>query len=261
MARFANINGKKVKVSEYDTRLMLSLRDVIPNDISYTRLYLKKKKDAPEGKLRDFYNTKDNSGLVRKIFTTFLKAVLIEIAVGRCKFIIPSKGRGNPSIYMGYMKDAAVKYKRKTKRLQQFDLLQTDYKVPYLKYKFSEFSQRKPLEIYVNKNIYNKIIEYANSGANFSQRPRDIEYFLPYIYEEFSYIEERNLKLLLKDCFKKLQWHLRRGEEVRCIDGEGEIRFFRPLGVRHDKIMKKVVKKRLTRERNKKNESIRKSIQ
>jgi hypothetical protein len=50
-----------------------------------------------------------------------------------------------------------------------------------------------------------------------------------------------------------LNWHLRRGEEIRIIDGDGEIRFFRPLGRIHDKVMKRVVKGRMTRNRNKEN--------
>lgn len=260
MAVYARINGKQKKVSEYDTTLMLTLKDVIPNDIEYTSKYLVKKDDAPAGKLRDFYNTKDNSGLVRKIFTTCLKAILMEIAMGRCKFIAPSKGRGNPCIYMGEMNDKVVQFKRKTNRLKQFNLMATGYKIPYIKYMFSERSSRQHLEVYVNKNIYSELVEHANEGGHFSQRPREIDYFLPYIYEEFSYIKEHNLQKLVKDCFRKLAWHLRRGEEVRCIDGDGEIRFFRPLGKKHDEVMRKVVKARLTRERNKKNESISKSI-
>jgi len=260
MAVYARVDGKQKKVSEVDTTLMLTLRDVIPNDIGYTKKYLVKKKDAPDGKLRSFYNTKDNSGLVRKIFTTCLKVILFEIAMGKCKFIAPSRGRGNPCIYMGEMNDKVVQFKRKTNRLKHFDMMGCGYKIPYIKYMFSQRSTRQHLEVYVNKSIYAEMVEHANSGARFSQRPRDIDYFLPYIYEEFSYIKEHNLEKLVKDCFRKLAWHLKRGEEVRCIDGDGEIRFFRPLGKIHDKVMRKVVKARLTRERNKKNESISKSI-
>jgi len=261
MAVYAtNAEGKKIKVSEYDTTLMLTLKDVIPNDVGYTQTYLVKKDDAPEGKLRTFYKTKDNSGLVRKIFSTCLKAVLMEIAMGECKFNLPSRGKGNPILYMGEMNDKMVQFKRKTNRLKNFDLLASGYKVPYIKYMFSQNSKRRELEVYVNKSIYGEMVEHSNNEGSFSQRPRDIDYFLPYIYGEFSYIKEHNLQKLIKDCFRKLSWHLKRGEEVRCIDGDGEIRFFRPLGKRHDEVMRKVVKSRLTRERNKKNESIRKSI-
>jgi len=240
---------KYKKVADYDTTLMMTLKDVIPNDPKLAKEFLVKKDDAPEGKLRDFYHTKDNSGLVRKIFTTFLKAVLIEVAVGSCQFIVPLRGRTNPSIYVGELNDKVVKTKRKQGRLNNINLLQTDYTVPYLHYKMSPTTSRQDLLIYVNKSIYNRMINHANKGGKFSKLPKKLDYFLPYIYDEFSYIKEQQLEKLLKHCFTRLQWHIKRGEEIRIIDNDGEIRFFRPLGKAHDKVMRKVVRQRLTRER------------
>ena len=239
------------KVAEYDTSLMLTLKGAIPNDPATAKELLIKTKDAPAGKLRDIYHTKDNSALIRKIFVVCLKAILLEISMGRCKFIVPQKGKFNPAIYMGELRDDVVQGQRKRGKLNKFDLLMGDYKIPYLKYKMSPGTRRPDLMIYVNKTIYQEIVDHANSGQKFSKRPRKIDYFLPVVYEEFSYIKEQQLERIVKYCFSKLHRAIKKGEEIRVIDGEGEIRFFRALGRHHDKVMRKVVKTRLTQERNK----------
>ena len=251
-----NSKGNRVKIAEFDTSLMLTLKDVLPNDPKIAKKYLVKKADAPEGKLRDFYNTKDNSGLVRKIFSTLMKSILIEMAVGQCQFIWPKQGKSSARMYVGKLDDKVLRAKRKLKKLRHYNLTQTGYEVPYIKYSFSDFSKRQHLMVYLNKSIYKELVEYANTGGHFSKLPRELDYFLPVVYEEFSYIKEAKLKSLMRYCFLRLQWHLKRGEEVRFLDGDGEIRFFRPLGKAHDKVMREVVKKRLTRERNKRYESI-----
>lgn len=242
---------KYKRVSEYDTSLMLTLKDVLPNDSKIAKEFLVKKEDAPVEILRDIYHTKDNSGLVRKVFVTFLKSILFEIAMGRCQFYVPLKGKTTPKIYMGRLHDKVVKNKRSIGRIPDLDLMAMDYNVPYIRYKLSDNTSKRDLSVYVNKKIWKEIVDYANSGQTFSKLPRTIEYFLPVIFEEFSYIEEQGLEKLIKHCFSRLHWHLRRGEEVRILDQDGEIRFFRPLGKAHDKIMTTVVKQRLTRERNK----------
>ena len=239
--------GKQKKVAQFDTSLMLTINAIITDE---AKKYLIRKDNAPSGKLRDFYHTKDNGALVRKIFTTCLKYILIEIATGKCEFMLPNKGQTKPKIYAGYLKDEVVKAKRQKNKLREFDLLQTDYKIPYLQYSFSPNSRKQHLMIYLNKSIYGELVEHANTGKHFSKLPREIDYFLPLVYKEFNYIKEAEIKRLVNFCFRKLIWYLRRGEEIRIIDKDGEIRFFRPLGNKlHDKVMRTVVKKRLTRER------------
>jgi hypothetical protein len=245
--------GKK-KVADYDTTLMLTLNDILPTGREFTKKYLVRKKDAPTGRLRDLYHTKDNGALVRKIFSKCLKVILYEIAAGNCQFIVPNQGPSKPRIYVGYLKQTEVKGKRKSHRLQKFDMLQTDYKIPYIHYSMSPTTLRKPLRIYLNKELYNVLINTANSGKKFSVVPRDLEYFLPYVYQEFSYIQENKLRLLLNVCFRLVQKSIRFGEEVRMIDGDGEVRIFRNLGPSHDEVMRRVVKRRLTVERNKRKE-------
>jgi hypothetical protein len=252
MAQYITKDGKKVKVSDYDTSLMLTLKDIIPNDPSFAKRYLVRTAEAPAGKLRSFYACKDNSALIRKIITTAVKAALSEVAAGNCRFNFPAPSKAY--IYMGHLNEGVTKSKINTGNLKYLDLMQTDYKVPYITLKFAPKTLKRELKIYVNKNLYASMVEHANTGEKFSNRPRDLDYFLPYIYDTFSYIEETQLKNLVIYGFNTILWHLKHGEEIRIIDTEGEIRFFRALGKLHDKVMRKVVQRRILREHNEKYE-------
>jgi hypothetical protein len=246
MALFANNKrGRLVKVAAYDTSLMLTLKDVIPNDKEFSKSFLVKKDNAPAGRLRDLYNSHCNSGLVRKIFTYTLKIILWEVAAGNCRFIWPNNSKA--FIHVGWLDDSIVKSKSVHGKLDYIDLTQTDFKVPYLTFSFPPYSNKKDLKIYTTKEIFKSMVQQANSGLPFSNRPRGLDYFLPLVYEEFNYIKETHLKSLLKECFSKLLFHLKQGEEVRIINKEGETRFFRVLGKIHDEVMTAVVKNRIQR--------------
>jgi len=241
-----NAEGIKVKVSHYDTSLMLTIRDIIPDDIPMTKRYLVRKEGVPEGRLRDFYNCRSNSDLMRKIFSTALSAILYEVASGHCKFIFP--GASKASIFVGWQNDAIVRSKSKANKLGYLDLMQTDYRVPYVTFKFSPSTKKRDLKVYVDKTIFKEMIDHANTGEKFSNLPKTLAYFLPYIYSEFPYIEELKLQQLVTYCFNTLLWHLTHGEEVRFKTKKGEIRFFRALGFKHDTIMREVAQRRIIRE-------------
>jgi len=250
MATHTYKNGNLVKVSSYDTSLMLTLTDIFPNNQILSRDFLRKKEESPEGKLRDMYQTKDNSALCRKIFRVFMQEILLDMVSGNSMFKWP--GNVKAQMYVGTVKDSVVKNKRKKGVLKDFDLFATNYKVPYIKYQFSPKSKRQELCVYVSKPLYKKLVERANTGKVFSKYPKNINNFLPRIYEQFPYIEESGITKLVRFCLQKVAYNLKRGEELRIVDKTGEIRFFRPLGKVHDKIMNKVKKQRITRELNKK---------
>jgi hypothetical protein len=234
--------GNLKQVARYDTRLMLTLVDIFPSDFKSCKLYLKKKKIAPKGRIRDYYNCYDNPAVLRKIFTTLFKAILGEITCGRCKFIVPiTRARSKPEIFVG----------NSPLKVTNSNYFYRGNKKPYIKYKFSSFSSRAMLDIYVNKKLYSNILKVVKDEGHFSKMPRDIEYFLPYVYNEFYYLEESGIKAWVLEAFNIINYHLRRGEEIRIFDRDGEIRIFRNLGKDHDRIMKTVNKRRITRNLNK----------
>jgi hypothetical protein len=228
----------------YDTSLMLTLKDVIPNNREFAKKFLIKTEDAPNGKLRDIYHSQCNSSLIRKIFNYTIRVILWEVAVGNCSFYWP---HSKSKIFMGYLDDKVTRSKAEYGKLDYIDLLQTDYKIPYITFEFSPHLNKKPIKIYISRDMYEATINHANKGGKFSKRPRKLDYFLPHIYEEFKYIRPQSLRLMILDCFNKLLWHLKQGEEVRLLDAKSEIRFFRPLGKQHDSIMSSIVRNRINK--------------
>lgn len=242
-------NGELIQVSAFDKTLMLTLKDIFPDDPKATKELLQAKKDTPKGKLQTFYNVRDNSALVRKIFRLYMKSVIVDVISGNCLYQFP--GNSKAEVYMRNLPDNLVRSRRQRGYLKDFDLLATNYKVPRLTYSFSRRSSRQKLEVYVPKDYYAKIIEHANSGQPFSKRPKNINHFIPKIYEQFPYIKESSINKIIRKGSQRISRNLRLGEELLIIDKEGEIRFYRPLGRDHDKIMRSVKRKRETREKNK----------
>lgn len=245
-------NGELVKTSVFDTSLMLTTKKIIPEDPELSKEFFAdaRKKTTPKGRLRDFYNSRTNAALARQIFASFIKHVLETVVSGKGQFMLPF--RNYPSIGVGYMKDSIVKKKRKQGHLDQFDMLTANYKIPYLHYSFSRSSKRQKPLIYLNKRLYQILVDRVNNGEKFSKRPLFIDYFLPEIYKKYSYIKEKNLRKIIRHGLRGLHFYLQRGEEMRFLDKEGEIRFFRPLGSQHDDVMRVVNAQRKTREKNKK---------
>jgi len=247
MARYVKeSNGELRQVSRFDTRLMMSPRDIFPNSKEEAAKYIIKKDKYKVGKPSKWYGVEDNSSLVRKIFRHCIKNIIDEVISGNCKFMLPNKS--SASIYMRTLDRTDVIAKCK-KGINHFDLLATNRTIPMLTYSISKSNKRKKLNIYVSNDRFKTIIERANTGKIFSQRPRGLDYFLPKIYEEFSYLSEEYIRKALLFCFRRMSYYLKRDEELRFIDKTGEIRFYRPLGKLHDVVMQSVVNKRKARER------------
>jgi len=235
-----------------DFSYMLTGKDVLPTDARECKKFLKKKESAPLGKLRDIYHTRENGALVRKIFLALLRCIIEEVAMGNCKFVFPNNSKAT------IQADWSTEYMAKTKVRRQvnsmdIDFIQSEYRLPYIKMLFNNkaIDEKKRYYVYVDKSLYAKLVDTVNKGNNFSRRPRGVDYFLPYIYQEFPYIEEHCLKNLAIHGFSSLLAELHHGEEVRFRDLVGEVRFFRPLGKDYKIIMDMVVKSRIARKQNK----------
>jgi len=247
MAKFVkDSNGSLKQVARYDSSLMMSTSDIFPNNPELASKFIVKKDKTMSGKPSRWYNVESNSALTRKIFKFCIQTIIDDIIAGNCKFLLPNNTTAY--IYMGNLPTQTVLHRCKAGR-NPFDLLSTNRKMPALFYKIGTNSRRKQLKIYVSSDRYNKIIERANTGELFSQRPRKLEYFLDTVYKEFDLLNEEYIKKSLLHCFKKMSYYLKRDEELRILDKTGEIRFYRQLGTKHDEVMRKVVNKRKYRER------------
>ena len=178
------------QVARFDTRLLMSPLDIFPDDREIASKLIIKKDSNRDGRPKIWYVVESNSALVRKIFRHCIKNIIDEIISGGCKFTMPYISSGE--IYMGHIEQHAV-IDRCQNGINNFDLLATGRKMPELRYKVSKNLKKKQLRVYVSRDKYDNLVDRANTGKVFSQRPRGLEYFLPKIYEEFSYLNEKEI--------------------------------------------------------------------
>jgi len=241
MAIIAKKYGKNVRVSKYETVGMMTLKDIYPGNKVTNKEYLIKTKSAPSGAFKDLYHVQDNSSLVRKIFREYLFSVLEVISTGKCAFKMPNKS--GSLIYLGYMNDKAVQYKAQKGQLKDIDLLASGFKVPYLTYCISKTVKRQELKIFVPQQIYQNILEVANENKKPSKIPYEFKYFLEPIFTKYNELEQHGIQKLILDLLRTMGKYITRGQEIRMVFNSGEIRFFRPLGNVHDRVMRELNKK------------------
>jgi len=162
MAYKIDENGNKVHIGSYCRKGVPNLTTIFPDDPENTRKYLKKKKGARAGKLQKMYNTHDNSGLIRKIYATFLLKILDRVADGNL-FVLP--GVSGSYISLKPMTQEATVAALKAGKLANFNLAAADYKVPRFTLDFGPRSRRKDIIIYAGKDLKNKAAENAQAGT------------------------------------------------------------------------------------------------
>jgi hypothetical protein len=247
---------KLKKVSTFDSSSCLYLTELLAMDRATTKSWLEKVDKNNKVRLREAYNTQDNNALLRKIFCSFLKRAIKVVVSGQGTFMLPFKGNGSAKIFVGFMPDELVKKQRQEGKLKYFDMLQTNYRVPLMKYRLSKSSLRPPMNIYINRMLYAELVETANKGFDFPPTPRKLDFILKDLQDEFSLIKPDKIKNFIIHATSLLHKAIRAGEEVRILDTDGEIRFYHPFfGYRRRNVIKSVVKKRIMERFNKKLES------
>jgi len=154
-------SGSKVVVGEYCKNGVPNLTTIFPNDPENTKRYLKKKRTARAGKLQRIYHTHDNAALVRKIFTTFLMKALAKVADGHL-VMLPGKSSGYFALKP--MPQIAVIAAKQKGKLEGYDLLAANFKVPRFVLDFGPRNKRKDIIIYAGKELKAKAAKNAQEG-------------------------------------------------------------------------------------------------
>jgi len=167
--------------------------------------------------------------------------LLTVVSTGRYAFQMP--GKAGAVIYLGDMHEKAVKYKAQNGQLKEFDLLASDFNVPYITYEFGGKKKKQDLKIFVPRDIYANIVNVSNTKKHRSKIPYGYDLFLEKTYTKYSYLKKSGLKRLVYHLLQTMGKRLREGHELRMVSDKGEVRLFRPLGPIHDKVMRKVYRK------------------
>lgn len=162
MAYSIDVNGNKKFYSTYSRLGVPTLTRLFPNDPENTKKLLKKSKTARTGRLQDLYNTKDNSGLVRKIFYVFLLKIIKRVANGDL-FLFP--GKTNANITLKYIPSDEVKKLRQMGKFMNIDIIKSRFQIPRFTFDFGPKSNKKDMQIYVGPELHQTALKNAENGS------------------------------------------------------------------------------------------------
>ena len=165
MANYSHINGKKVIHSRYSKTGVLRLSAIFP-DAKETTDLLQRKRES-KGKLQTIYKVHNNSGVVRKIFYTFLFRVLEEVANGEL-FMYPGRTRAN--ICLKPIAKDRVKVLKSKGKYDNINTIASGGKIPQFRFDFGPNTMRRDISIYVPKHLSDLAIQNAEEGKLTWQR-------------------------------------------------------------------------------------------
>lgn len=154
-------SGNKIVVGTYCRDGVPNLSDIFPNDPEKTKKYLKRKRTARPGKLQKLYHTHDNAALVRKIYATFLLKILNKVADGN---LVRLPGSSGAFFALKSMPPNAIALAKKQGKLEGYNLVAANFKVPRFVLDFGPKSKRQDVQIYVGKELKAKAAKNAQEG-------------------------------------------------------------------------------------------------
>jgi hypothetical protein len=242
------VSGRELLLTRYGEN-QLSIEDLFDLNSEELKLFLKKKKDAPIGNLRDIYHCQSNRGLVSKIARETLLTVLWEVVCGKT-FYFP--GTTKEKIFVGVLDQKIAEHKRRLGKYQNLNLYMTDFRIPSLQV-YSPPNKNKKFyntSIYVNGDVREEITRRVNeTGRVGGKIPVRLENILPIIYERFSYIQEEYIKLICITFFRRLRLVCIHDCDLIIRDRVNVIKFYYPRTAQKytevSKIRKEFVKNKL----------------
>lgn len=152
-------NGNRVQLMKYERLGAKTLTSIFPEAKETAAMIIRK----PEvrGRLADKYKVRSSSRLVRLIFYKFIKLMLLRVAEGDV-FMFP--GRTGAYIALKPIKDEFVKKARQNGKMQEIDLIKSNFKVPLFVYDFGPYNHKRDAVVHVPKYLYRKALRNAEEG-------------------------------------------------------------------------------------------------
>lgn len=220
------IGSHEVTLSRYGKNF-LSIEDIFDLESHELILFLKKKKDAPLGNLREIYHTQSNRGLISKVAREMLSMVMWEILSGKSFYLPNSK---TEKIFVSVLDPHVAAIKREYNKFSSLNLYMSDFKIPQLQLYTCRNKRYSNMCIYVNNDLQQKMTDELNAKGKVGGKiPFRLSHILPYLYEMFSYIEQDSIKLICSTFFRRLKIIARIGCDLVIKDRYNIIRFFNPV--------------------------------
>jgi len=222
------IKGNKILITNYG-RNYLTTNDIFDLEAYELPLFLKKKKDAPVGNLREIYHSQSNRGLISKIAREMLMLILWEVVEGKT-FYLPNSSK--EKIFVSAMTDSRANSKRRSGKFEDMNLYMTDFRIPEIQLFTTQNKRFYNMSLFVNNDLAEKITSQVNeTGKVGGKIPFRLRHILPHLYDTFSYIEKDCIKLICETFFRRLRIISRFGCDLVIKDRHNMVRFFNPLSI------------------------------
>lgn len=194
------------------------------------KLFISKKSDAPEGNLRDFYQTQSNRSLITKITRFTFNIILWEVINGK-SFYLPKTSKSK--IFIGELNPYIAQKAFKAGRYGAMNLNKRNLKIPQIQIYFGEKNKFNCC-IYANRDFYYNMAGRMRSNKKIGGKiPFRLEDIIHRIYDEFSYIEEKKIKLILDTFFRRLKIICKNCGSLLMKDNDFYVKVYYPMSVKN----------------------------
>jgi len=220
-----NINGQDKVVALYNTN-SCNISDIFDLESDELQYFIKKKSTAPVGYLRTFYQTQSNRGLISKIVRQALRLILWEVIQGKT-FYLPNST--STKIFVGAMPKKFARITRKRGNYKGMKLYMSDFAIPQIQMYLSGSSAQYNPVIFANKDFIYEMHRLLNDNGKVGGKiPLRITYVLKRLYDDFSYVERRCIKLIIYTFFRRMLIVAKSGGDLIVKDNDYFIKFYYP---------------------------------
>jgi hypothetical protein len=130
-------------------------------------IFIKKRKNAPKGKLGKIYHTDNSQELAYRIWHTYISLVIADVIEG--DIVKLNNGKTSPIVSMGAFPDRVSqnRIEEGAEYLKGANLREMEYRVPVVTVSFPHRKRNKQIMIRVQKRFYARIMDKIKSGFKY----------------------------------------------------------------------------------------------
>jgi len=232
----------------------MGMHSLFPLTETELRAVIKKKKGAPKGKLRQFYDVRNNRELITKVARELYYMILWDVLHG-CRFYFP--GTRKTFIHVDYLPDYYFQAKRRAGFYYRLDVSVWDYKLPVLRVRCAKSNREHDSMISLSGAFFATICKYWYAGEKIGgKKPRMLKHYLPDLSERFAYLREDSLNYIVDTFLQNYKLAVEGGAKITIAD-EANWMLTHPLELSDYRLYynmwrKKEVQKKIISEKNKK---------
>lgn len=158
--------------------------------------------------------------LVKRIFRECVKLVINDIIENNITFWLPLNGNKKCNMHMKRVQGDAFKNLRIGGKWKGVDIVSSMFSGYYIGFYMLGYRTPRTKQVYLNKELTNKITEYANQGKNYgdSKYDKTLKDYYEQIYQLFPTVTKSDVRRILVFAWKSLYLHNSYGGDTLITD-------------------------------------------